>query len=124
MSAIATGPSARSPGLAVPAAAPRSGVALLVAALAALLASTCCVLPLAFVLVGISGAWIARLTSLQPYSIAFEALAAASLAFAGWRLFRPATCAMATPAARVWFWIIAALALLPVALALLAPLFY
>lgn len=33
----------------------------------AILASTCCVLPLLFVTLGISGAWIGNLTALEPY---------------------------------------------------------
>jgi len=35
--------------------------------LGAILASVCCVVPLALVMVGISGAWIGRLTALEPY---------------------------------------------------------
>ena len=35
--------------------------------LGAMLASICCVVPLAFVLLGISGAWIGNLTALEPY---------------------------------------------------------
>jgi mercuric ion transport protein len=33
----------------------------------AILASSCCVLPLLFVTLGISGAWIGNLTALEPY---------------------------------------------------------
>lgn len=33
----------------------------------ALLASSCCILPLALVLLGVSGAWIGNLTALEPY---------------------------------------------------------
>ena len=33
----------------------------------AILASTCCVVPLLFVTLGISGAWIGNLTALEPY---------------------------------------------------------
>jgi mercuric ion transport protein len=102
----------------------RSAPVLLLAGLAALLASGCCVLPLAFVLIGVSGAWISRLTLLQPYSPYFEALAALALCAAAWRIYRPASCRVATPAVRAWFWIIAILTALPIALALLAPLLY
>ena len=42
--------------------------ALTLAGIAALLASACCVLPLVFVLVGVSGAWIGQLQRLEPYS--------------------------------------------------------
>ena len=112
--------------------APRSASALWLAGLAALLASSCCVLPLVFVLVGVSGAWIAQLTLLQPYSLWLEALAVAALAIAGWRIYRPrlrsepgaVSCPATRPAARAWFWIIAVLTLLPIVVSLLAPLFY
>jgi mercuric ion transport protein len=102
----------------------RSAPALFVAAFAALLASTCCLMPLAFVLVGISGAWIARLTVLQPYSLPLEAVAALCLAVAGWRIYRPATCRLATRATRAGFWTIVVLTLLPLLVAGLAPWLY
>ncbi len=41
----------------------------------AILASTCCVLPLLFVSLGISGAWIGNLTALEPYKPYFAAVA-------------------------------------------------
>lgn len=46
---------------------------------AGLLASACCILPLAFAVAGISGAWIARFTALAPYQPYFLALAAVSI---------------------------------------------
>ena len=112
-----------------------SAPALTLAGVAALLASTCCVLPLAFALVGISGAWIAGLRVLQPYSIPLTVLSFGALAFAGWRLYRPsgraaacaadgAACATVGPRARRWFWLVAVLALIPVVVPLAAPLFY
>lgn len=108
--------------------APRSVSALWLAGVAALLASGCCVLPLVFVLVGISGAWIAQLGALKPYSLLLEALAFAALGIAGWRIYRPArdaaSCTVARRSTRVWFWIVAALTLLPIVVATLAPLFY
>src|SRR5665213_21073 len=67
----------------------RSAPALWLAGFAALLASSCCLLPLVFVLVGISGAWIAQLTLLQPYSPWLEALALAALGLAAWRIYGP-----------------------------------
>jgi mercuric ion transport protein len=113
-----------------------SAATLTLAGIAALLASTCCVLPLVFALVGISGAWIAHMRVLEPYSPALIVLALASLALAGWRLYRPsqaslAACAAGDPAcgqagrvARRWFWLVAVLTLIPLALPLGAPLFY
>jgi mercuric ion transport protein len=110
--------------------------ALTLAAVAALLASTCCVLPLVFVLVGISGAWISQLHRLEPYSLWLAALAVASLGLAAWRLYRPsasadgacavpdAACRAVNAAARRWFWAVALLTLVPLVVPLAAPLFY
>jgi mercuric ion transport protein len=125
---------------AVPGASPagaRSAAALWLAGLAALLASACCVLPLVFVLVGVSGAWIAQLTLLQPYSLWLEGLALLALGLAAWRIYRPVprsaagpgepcgpACAVARPAVRAWFWLVASLALLPIVVTTAAPLFY
>lgn len=67
------------------------GWALFAGAAGALGASLCCVVPLVLVSVGISGAWIASLTALEPYRPWFATLALAALAFAGWRLYRPAS---------------------------------
>lgn len=62
--------------------APGSPKMLLVAAglLAALGASSCCLLPLGLFLVGISGAWIGNLTALAPYQPIFVAVTLACLA--------------------------------------------
>ena len=108
---------------------PRTSLAL--AGLAALLASSCCVLPLALALLGVSGAWMSRLRVLEPYSAALIALSFAALAWAAWRLFRPAAacapddaCSTTQSATRRWFWLVALLALVPVIVPLLAPFFY
>jgi mercuric ion transport protein len=113
-----------------------SAPALTLAGVAALLASTCCVLPLAFALVGISGAWIAQLRVMQPWSVPLSVLAFALLGLAGWRLYRPSSsggvacavddraCAQASAATRRWFWLVAVLTLVPVLVPLAAPLFY
>ena len=45
--------------------------------LAAIGASSCCVIPLALFTLGVSGAWIADLTALAPYQPVFVALALA-----------------------------------------------
>ena len=49
------------------------------AVVAGLAAMSCCVLPLAFFMLGISGAWIANFTALAPYKLIFEGLAGAFL---------------------------------------------
>ncbi|SDV51498.1 mercuric transporter MerT family protein [Chitinasiproducens palmae] len=67
---------------------------LLGAALAALLASTCCLGPLLLVLLGLGGAWLAHLSALAPYQPFFVAAALLALAVATPRLFgRAARCA-------------------------------
>ena len=73
-----------------------SGSALLAAGgiLAAIGASSCCVLPLVFFGLGVSGAWIGNLTALTPYHPYFVAVAVACLAFGFLRVYRrPVACA-------------------------------
>ena len=65
--------------------------AILTAALAAIGASICCVVPLVLVLLGISGAWVATLTALDPYRPWFTAATLLCLATAYWSLYGPAT---------------------------------
>lgn len=66
--------------------------ALLAGGLAAVLASTCCLGPLILLALGVSGAWIAHLTALEPYRPIFIASAAVALLVAHRRIFRPAAC--------------------------------
>lgn len=75
---------------------PSSGSALLAAGgiLAAIGATSCCVLPLAFFFLGVSGAWIGNLTALAPYQPYFVAVAVVCLAIGFWRVHRsPVACA-------------------------------
>ena len=65
--------------------------ALLAGMAAAIGASLCCVVPLVLVSLGISGAWLASLTALEPYRPVFVTAALASLGIAGWRLYGPAS---------------------------------
>jgi mercuric ion transport protein len=58
------------------------------ALVAGIAASSCCVLPLLFVSIGISGAWIGTLTSLAPYQPIFMMAAAASIAAGFWSVYR------------------------------------
>lgn len=54
----------------------------------ALLASSCCVLPLLFASLGISGAWIGQLTALSPYQPYFMGAALAFLGAGFWQAYR------------------------------------
>jgi len=92
-------------------------------AISALGASVCCVLPLALVAIGIGGAWVAQLRSLERFYPVFVGLAIAAFAYAFYRLYlKPAPCASDTTCAtpvtrrnqRIAFWatLIAAKALI------------
>jgi mercuric ion transport protein len=58
----------------------------------ALLESACCVLPLTFAVVGVSGAWIGGLTALAPYQPIFLLFAAACIGFGFWRAYGVRNC--------------------------------
>lgn len=107
--------------------------ALVAGGLAALLASTCCLGPLALVTLGFSGAWIGNLTALEPYRPLFLGAALVALFFAYRRIFRPAqdckpgeVCAVpqVRRAYQVVFWIVAALVIVALAFPYVLPLFY
>jgi mercuric ion transport protein len=55
---------------------------------AGLLASSCCILPLALVSVGIGGAWVSKLTALAPYQPVFIAVALLALGAGFWTAYR------------------------------------
>src|SRR5690242_3437290 len=89
--------------------APRERLGLRLAALAVvstLLASTCCVLPLVLVLLGVGGAWMANLAALKPVTPLFVVLALGMIGWAGYLVFRPAAlcedgaCTVTRPATR------------------------
>lgn len=101
--------------------------------LAALLAGACCIGPFLFVSIGFGGAWLANFQLLEPYRPLFIGIALAALAFAGWRIYRPATAcepgtACATPRVRrrykIGFWSVAALLMLTLTFPYYASLFY
>ena len=106
---------------------------LLTGALAALLASTCCLGPLLLLGLGVSGAWIGDLTVLEPWRPLFIAWALAALGLAARRLWRRAPacgagamCALPHRRRRYKLMFGAVVLLVGVALAFpwLAPLFY
>lgn len=99
-------------------------------ALAALLTGACCVAPLALVSLGVGGAWLSVLPRFEPYQPVFIGIALAALAFAGWRLYRPAAscgpgdvCALphVRQRYRIGFWIVATLLLGMIAFPYVAP---
>lgn len=103
--------------------------------IAGLLASACCVGPLALVMVGISGAWISNLTLLEPYRWIFVGIALVFMALAWRRIYRAPAAADCEPGTvcalpqtnrvyRVMFWVVSALVLLAFAFPFFAPLFY
>ena len=88
--------------------------AILGASLAAIGASVCCVLPLVFVLAGISGAWIANLTALEPWRPWFSLATLACLGWAFWTMYGPNSRCRSDGACvdprilrrrRIWLWV-------------------
>ncbi len=55
--------------------------------LGAIVASSCCILPLAFVFLGVSGAWIGNLTALEPYKPYFIAVTLIFLGLGFWQVY-------------------------------------
>lgn len=106
--------------------------ALVAGGIAALLASVCCLGPLALVFLGISGAWIGNLSAMEPYRPFFLGAAMVAMVFAYRRIFRPAedckpgeVCAL--PKVRrgyqAMFWFVAVLVLIALAFPYVLPLF-
>ncbi|PKP68040.1 MAG: mercury transporter MerT [Alphaproteobacteria bacterium HGW-Alphaproteobacteria-5] len=100
----------------------------------ATLASSCCILPLVLVTLGISGAWIGNLTALEPYKVWFVGAAVIFVGFGFWQVyFRPTpVCAdgsyCARPASSVItksaLWLATVLVALAMTIQWWAPLFY
>jgi mercuric ion transport protein len=102
-----------------------------VAVVSTILASTCCVLPLVLVLVGVTGAWMANLVALKPATPYFVVLALAAIGWAGWMVFKPApeclddgACEVARPVTKRVFIGCALFVGLLLSFPLFAPLFY
>ena len=55
--------------------------------LGAILASTCCIGPLLFVTLGVSGAWIGNLTALEAYQPIFVTATLGFLGFGFWQVY-------------------------------------
>jgi mercuric ion transport protein len=106
---------------------------LVAGALATLLASSCCLGPLVLISLGFSGAWIGKLTVLEPYQPIFIGAALVALFFAGKRIWRPVTqCApgeiCALPRVRLGYQIlfvgVCGILLVAMLFPLMAPWFY
>ena len=100
---------------------------------AALLAGACCLGPFVLVSIGLGGAWLSNFQLLEPYRPLLIAVALAALAFAGWRIYRPAAqCAPGEVCAiprikrgyKIGFWIVAGLLLTTLTFPYYASLLY
>lgn len=60
----------------------------------AILASSCCILPLVLISFGVSGAWIGNLTALEPYKPVFITIAVVFLGAGFWHVYfkKPKPC--------------------------------
>lgn len=100
----------------------------------AILASSCCILPLVFVTLGVSGAWIGSLTALEPYKPYTLAVTAVLLTGGFWHVyFRPQKACTdgsycARPASgrliKIALWLATIIAVLAGTINYWAPLFY
>jgi mercuric ion transport protein len=94
----------------------------------ALLASSCCVIPLVLVSVGISGAWIGKLTALEPYSPIFAAVALLCIGLGFGHVFFRQSGACGTRrfvrVTKALLWLAAVLTLIALTTGWWAPLFY
>ena len=100
----------------------------------AILASSCCIVPLVLVTLGASGAWIGNLTVLEPYKSLFATVTFVFLGFGYWQVYRKREVACeegsycATPAsdriAKGALWSATILVLLALTIDFWAPLFY
>ena len=111
----------------------KPGLLIAVALASSLVASTCCVLPLVLVLLGVTGAWMVHLTSFAPAAPVFMAVAVAALGWAGYLVFRPpaacapmqgADCGRNRRAMKALYLACAAFIALLLLFPLFAPLFY
>ncbi len=101
--------------------------------LAALAAASCCVVPFALFLLGISGAWISNLTALEPYQPIFAAIAFGFLGRGFYLVYRKPRVACAEGSycaeptskrtAKIGLWFAAILIIIALGLPKLAPLF-
>ncbi|RME66406.1 MAG: mercury transporter MerT [Alphaproteobacteria bacterium] len=102
--------------------------------LGAIIASSCCVVPLLFVMLGIGGAWMSNLTALEPYKPYSIGVTAVLLGLGYWHVyFKPkkaceagSYCANPTSGriTKAALWIATVIVLLAATVNVWAPLFY
>jgi len=102
--------------------------------LGAILASSCCIVPLVLITLGASGAWIGNLTALEPYKPIFVGVTMILLGFGFWHVYRKpkeacedgSYCATDTSSriTKSALWIATVLVLLALTIDYWAPLFY
>ncbi|MGH8438234.1 MAG: mercuric transporter MerT family protein [Pseudomonas sp.] len=106
---------------------------LIAGALAAIIASVCCVGPLVLLALGVSGTWVGSLTAMEAYRPFFIGLTLLFLGLALRKLYlapqvcaADMTCANTRTISHQWivFWIVTGLLLGLLAVPWLAPLFY
>lgn len=101
--------------------------------LAALGAASCCVVPFALFMLGVSGAWIGNLTALEPYQPLFVAIAAACLGYGFYLVYRKPKIAYAEDShcarpsssriAKISLWLATAVVIVAIAFPRIAVLF-
>lgn len=67
--------------------APRKRIAATGSVIGAVLASSCCIVPLVLVTLGVSGAWIGSLSALEPYKPWFAAVTMLFLCAGFWQVY-------------------------------------
>ena len=102
--------------------------------LTALVASSCCVVPVVLVTLGTSGAWIGNLTALEPYKVYFLGVTTLLLAAGFWHVYikpkqtceRDSYCARPSSSliTKSVLWIGTLIAILSATVDFWAPLFY
>ena len=101
--------------------------------LAALAAASCCVVPFALFMAGISGAWISNLTALEPYQPIFAAVTFGFLGYGFYLVYRKPKVACADGSycakpssgriAKIGLWTATVLVIVALGFPKLAPLF-
>jgi mercuric ion transport protein len=101
--------------------------------LAALGAASCCVIPFALFMLGVSGAWIGNLTALEPYQPIFVVLAVGLIGCGAYLAYRKPKVACAdgsycarpvlSPMAKIGLWCAGALVMIAVGFPYVARLF-